>query len=58
MDDKSLIDLQKVSKETVKIPVYSKIRIVNGRLIGVIDDFIEIPIEWLQDLEEKDKRKS
>lgn len=41
-------NLKKVRK-TVSIPVYSNIRLVNGRIIAVIDDVIETPIEWIKD---------
>lgn len=35
--------------KTVPIPVYSKIRIVNGRLIAVVDKVIDTPIEWIKE---------
>lgn len=35
--------------ETISVPVYSNIRLVNGRIIAVIDDVIETPIEWIKE---------
>jgi len=36
------------SDKTVPIPVYSNIRLVNGRIIAVVDDVIDTPIDWLE----------
>ncbi|MEN0648870.1 hypothetical protein NSQ82_07555 [Caldifermentibacillus hisashii] len=36
-------------QETISIPVYSNIRLVNGRIIAVIDDVIETPIERIKE---------
>ncbi|MCM3110636.1 hypothetical protein [Lederbergia lenta] len=33
----------------VKIPLYSTIDRVDGKLVGEIIDYIDTPIEWLQD---------
>ncbi|WP_346208366.1 hypothetical protein NSS91_07335 [Caldifermentibacillus hisashii] len=41
-------NLKKV-RETISVPVYSNIRLVNGRIIAVIDDVIETPIEWIKE---------
>lgn len=30
-------------KETISIPVYSNIKMVNGRIIALVEDVIEMP---------------
>lgn len=37
----------------VKIPVYSSVRFENGKLTGDIEGYVDTPIEWLQDDENK-----
>jgi len=32
-------------KDTVKIPVYSSIKLVNGEFVGELKDYIETPFE-------------
>ncbi|GCD83712.1 MULTISPECIES: hypothetical protein [Bacillaceae] len=46
--NQSIRNLKKVEK-TVKIPVLSNLRMVNGRLIALVNDVIETPIEWLKE---------
>jgi hypothetical protein len=53
-ENQSIRNLKKVEK-TVKIPVLSNLRIVNGRLIASVNDVIDTPIEWLK--EEKNNGK-
>lgn len=36
-------------KKMVKIPVYSTLRYEDGELVGDIEEYIDTPIEWLQD---------
>lgn len=38
----------------VKIPLYSTINRVDGKLVGEIIDYIDTPIEWIQDNERKE----
>ncbi|NMH83306.1 hypothetical protein [Heyndrickxia coagulans] len=45
MDDND----QKEPEKTVPIPVLSKIHIVNGRMIALVEDIIDTPIEWLKE---------
>lgn len=37
----------------VKIPLYSTIDRVDGKLVGEIIDYIDTPIEWLEDIDHK-----
>lgn len=41
MKDKSI--------KIIPIPVYSKIKVVNGRIIAVVEDSLDTPIEWLEE---------
>lgn len=41
------------TSKKVSVPVYSKIRVVNGNIIGVIEKVIEAPIELLREREDK-----
>jgi len=43
---KNVSNLIKV-EETVKIPVYSSVKTVNGRLIYEFDRFEDVPVEFL-----------
>lgn len=42
------INLVKV-EETVKIPAFSSIKVVDGHLVGVLEDYIETPVELLKE---------
>lgn len=35
--------------KTILIPVYSKIRMVNGQIVALVDDVLEVPKELLQE---------
>ncbi|MED4936293.1 MULTISPECIES: hypothetical protein [Heyndrickxia] len=40
---------EKQEQKTVPIPVLSKIHIVNGRMIALVEGVIDTPIEWVKD---------
>lgn len=42
------MEKQKIEKN-VSIPVYSKIRMVNGQIVALVDDVLEVPKELLQE---------
>ena len=37
------------TNKTILIPVYSKIRMVNGRIVALVEDVLKVPKELLQE---------
>ncbi|ATB52693.1 hypothetical protein [Caldibacillus phage CBP1] len=54
--EQTITNLKEV-KEMVKIPVYSKIKKVNGQIIGLVDDFVDFPAELLKEIEKEENGK-
>jgi len=54
--EQTITNLKEV-KEMVKIPVYSRIKKVNGRIIGLVDDFVDFPAELLKEIEKEENGK-
>ncbi|GAA0313550.1 hypothetical protein GCM10008967_00020 [Bacillus carboniphilus] len=48
-----LLDELEKSKFTKKIPVFNSIRLVNGEVVGEVDDYVDMP----EDLERRMKRE-
>lgn len=36
-------------EETVKVPVFSSIKMIDGQLVGVLEDYIDTPVCLLKD---------